>query len=641
LQALERNGGPDTDRGKEGHPETSLYAGGRGLIIDGRPMGSLSMLGANMLHDDNSRRLPKFLESFENLTAHFDEHFGERGANERGDTFLDLATKVVSLTDEGQEFPPLQPSKKKSYDGGVDLYTAETADGRILCVQSKYKVRNKDEFDTIISKFKNFASGRVPPELPTTLFESPTNSANSLPVPTFALATSSKLEGIKEKYEASTLASRDYYHELVAAGRLLIIDGPRILTLLQNLYKKTHLIPSDITLESQNKWQECEGVFLGAVSGVDLVDLYHEHGDALFFENIRDFLGTTSGKVVTTRSTVNQEIINTIKEDPGKMLARNNGVTFRAADVVIKEDGSAYLSMAAIVNGCQTTMCLVHCAPVSELCVVQVKVVKTTDAWDIAKAANYQNQVTRVDLDLARYLRPQLVRKLGLALGYAVDTETSVSASSVLNTIYQTKVDYEELKVLVLGLFSRKPNNLFEGNYAELRGDLLEKLYDEAGGDEAVFSVLLLLLKESRFALTLCAQTYSGEEYAPLFRRFYTDDKPRYRVYFAIAALCALLRDDISERSADTNEELQRTNRFLAVSRERLENNPREYHDAFEMTFQAVADTVLDISVGKAESEITQNMYTKISTTAFSSLYKKVLMRMDAERQRSQRAAQV
>jgi len=379
-------------------------------------------------------------------------------------------------------------------------------------------------------------------------------------------------------------------------------------------------------------------VFLGAVSGADLVELYHEHGDALFFENIRDFLGTTSGKVVTTRSTVNEEIIKTIKNDPGKMLARNNGITFRASAVAIKADGGAELSMAAIVNGCQTTMCLVHCAPVSELCLVQVKVVRTRDAWDIAKAANYQNQVTRVDLDLARYLRPQLVRRVAVTLGYAVETETSVSASSVLNTIYRTKVDYDELKVLVLGLFSRKPNNLFEGNYAELRGDILEKLYDQKDGDEAVFSVLLLLLKESRVALSLCESTYSGEEYAPLFRRFYTDDKPRYRVYFAIAALCALLRDDLSERSTDTSVELQRTNRFLASSRKELENNPSAYHDAFLLTFQAIADNVLDIPVGKPDSEIAQSMYTKISTTAFSSLFKKLLMRMDAEKKKNQRS---
>jgi hypothetical protein len=81
-------------------------------------------------------------------------------------------------------------------------------------------------------------------------------------------------------------------------------------------------------------------------------------------------------------------------------------------------------------------------------------------------------------------------------------------------------------------------------------------------------------------------------------------------------------------------------NKFLASSRERLENNPSRYHEAFLLTFQAIADSVLDIPAGKPESEIAQSMFTKISTTSFSSLYKKVLMRMDAEKQRNQRNAQ-
>jgi len=591
-----------------------------------------------MPEQGNTERLPKFLESFENLTSHFDEHFGDLGSNARGDTFLDLALKVISLTNKGQEFPPLRASAKKSHDGGVDLYTAATDDGRVLCAQSKYKVRGKEEFDSIISKFKNLEAGMLPVQQQASLFSKPEEGTSSPAVPTFALATSSKLEGIVERYEKSTLASREYYQKLLAEERLFLVDGPQILALLQQLYKKTHLIPSNLTLKSRSKWHECEGVYLGAVLGADLVELYHTHGDALFFENIRDFLGSTSGKVVTTRSTVNEEIIKTISNEPAKMLARNNGLTFRADEVTIGEDGLAELSKAAIVNGCQTTMCLVNCAPVSDACLVQVKVVKTKDAWDIAKAANYQNQVTRVDLDLARYLRPQLVRRLALVLGYALETETSVNASSVLNTIYRTKVDYDELKVLVLGLFSRKPNNLFEGNYTELRGDILEKLYEQPGGDEAAFAVLMLLLKESRTALSLCESTYSGEEYAPLFRRVYSDDKPRYRVYFAIAALCALMREDLSVRSADANEEMNRMNRFLASSRRELENNASAYHNAFLLTFLAIADAVLDIQEGKTEGEIAQSMYAKISTTAFSSLYKKVLMRLDSEKHRRQMA---
>ena len=586
-----------------------------------------------MFEQATAERLPDFLESFENLTAHFDEHFGELGSNDRGDTFLDLALKIVSLTEEGQDFPTLQPSEKKSHDGGVDLFTAETSDGRILCAQSKYKIRGKEQFDSVISKFYDYETSLRPPGPQPTLWPQPDDVGNRVPVPTFAIATSSKLEGIVTRYEQSTLASREFYRKLLSQKRLFIVDGPRILSLLQNLYKKTHLIPSNISLRSRNGWLTCGNVWFGTVAGTDLVDLYAQHGDSLFFENIRDFLGTTSGKVVTTRSTVNQEIIRTVSTEPDKMLARNNGITFRATDVGIT-DNLADLSMAAIVNGCQTTMCLVHCAPVSAECLVQVKIVGTTDAWDIAKAANYQNPVTRVDLDLARYLRPQLVRRAAMILGYAVESEASASASSVLNTIYRTKVDYEELKLLVIGLFSRQPNNLFEGNYTELRGDILERLYDLKGGEEAVFAVLLMLLKESRDALRICETTYSGEEYALLFRRFYSDDKPRYRVYFTIAALAALLRDDLSDRSNDPDEEFERTNRFLARAREALENRSAEYHDAFLLTFQAIADWVLDIQVGKPESEIAQSMYNKISTTAFSSLFRKILMRLDADNRR-------
>lgn len=185
-----------------------------------------------MLDASVSERLPGFLESFENLTSHFDEHFGDLGSNARGDTFLDLALKVISLTSEGQEFPALRLNEKKSHDGGVDLYTAMTSEARILCAQSKYKVRSKDEFDGIISKFKNYEDKLSPPIPQPSLFIKSESEVPQIPVPTFALATSSKLEGIITKYEESTLASRTYYNRLRDEGRLFIVDGLRILTIL-------------------------------------------------------------------------------------------------------------------------------------------------------------------------------------------------------------------------------------------------------------------------------------------------------------------------------------------------------------------------------------------------------------------------
>ena len=575
--------------------------------------------------------VPEFLKSFENLTAHFDEHFGERGSNARGDTFLALAQKVIPLTDEFSAFPPPTVNEKKSHDGGVDLLTGETSDGRILFVQSKYKIRDKAAFDTIISKFKDFESCRLPPKPQPDLIPPPEEQTLRAPVTVFAVVTSSKQDGIISKYTASTLASRPYYEKLVSESRLKIIDGPQILTLLQQLYRKSHLIPANVTLESPHGWLNAGEVYIGAIDGKALADLFTRHGDALFFENIRDFLGASSGRVVKTRSTVNQEIINTISHEPDRLLFRNNGITLRAHKA--KPDGRHKLDLtkAAIVNGCQTTMCLVHCGPAQNTCFVPVKVVVTEDAWDIAKSANYQNPVARIDLDLARYLRPQLVRRVATTLGYAVETNSESSASAVLNSIYQHKIDYDELRLLYLGLFSRKPNNVFEANYTELREDVLQALYREAASEEQIFTVILMLLKESRTALDTCQKTFAREEYASLFKRFYKEEKPQYRSFLAVAAACSAVREDVSSRVPACEEETQRMRIFLGKCRSLLENHPDKYHAAYKHAFVAVADSLLDVDTGKNESDIQQNMFHKVSTMAFDSLYKRILVRIDAD----------
>ncbi len=582
-----------------------------------------------MSEEIESNRLPSFLETFDNLTAHFDEHFGDLGSNERGESFLNLVQKLLPLSEEFSAFPVLLPSPRKSHDQGVDLLTSESRDNRILCAQSKYKLREKAAFDTVISKFKDFETSLCPPPAAPDLFPD-INPEMKKPVPTFAVVTSSKLDNIIEKYEKSTLASKEYYYSLRKDNRLTILDGPRILVLLQQLYRKAHLIPSDVEIFSPSGWFNSGQVYFGAVHGKALTDLYVNHGDALFFENIRDFLGVSSGRVVTTRSTVNQEIIRTISEQPDRMLVRNNGITFRATEAIPGSKTKLLLKKAAIVNGCQTTMCLVHCQPVAETCMVSVKIVVTEDAWDIAKAANYQNPVARVDLDLARYLRPQLVRRVAANLGYAIETASEESASAVLNTIYQNKIDYDELRLLYLGFFSRKPNNIFEANYTELRADVLEELYEMAENEEKIFSVILMLLNESRRGLDDCQTTFSGEEYVHLFKRFYKDDKPTYRSFLAVTAACTAIRDDISRRSLETKTETEHMRSFLGKCREILENNPDDFRKAYRHAFAAVADSLLDVQSGKSDTDIQQTMFQKVSSMSFDSLYKRVLMRIDA-----------
>src|SRR5262249_5549570 len=140
-----------------------------------------------------------------------------------------------------------------------------------------------------------------------------------------------------------------------------------------------------------------------------------EVGDAIFFENVRDFVG---------RSSVNNSISDTISTQPERFLQLNNGIVFSANKVEIIDDTHVRLDRASIVNGCQTTISLVETEPnPGQEAYVQVKIVQLDVAgasWDVTHAANFQNEIARIDLDLARFIRPQLVRRQGYWSGIPV-----------------------------------------------------------------------------------------------------------------------------------------------------------------------------------------------------------------------------
>ena len=507
----------------------------------------------------------------------------------------------------------------------VDAISDANDDNQFLAVQTRYKIPGKDEFDSIISKFANFESlhrqrpredALYPPE------------DDCLPTCVFIIVTFSKLDNIREAYLKSHLSSTTFFSKLQVEHRLRILDGPGIFTALQRLYRKAHLLPNTIQLMSSVSWLQHGSVRIGALRGRDLVALYKTHGDSLFFENIRDFLGVTSGKKVEDRETVNQEIIKTITDAPQKMLERNNGLTFRAAQVQALDDNSIILQQGAIVNGCQTTMCIVHCGDQSNDCLVQVKVVEAADAWDIAKAANYQNPVARIELDLAKYLRPQLVQKAATDLGYGVSSRADSAAASILDAIHQEHIDYDEMKFLYLGFFSRKPNNLFDANYTELRADVLEALYREIQNEKDIFATLFLILKSSRMAVDKCSGTYAGKEYSPLFKRFFHDEKPQYRAYLAVLSICGALRANLSERSAASQVEADRMKEFFSGARQLLENRRTDYEQVFLLAFQVLADTALEVPTG-LEAEVAQLMHNRISKSPFNTLFYKLLLHID------------
>jgi hypothetical protein len=96
---------------------------------------------------------PHFLQNYANLQNHFEEQFEDDDSNQRGDKFADFVEKLILKTDFGRKFTSVE-RQKRSHDGGVD-FIARATDGAELWVQSKYRVKGKEDFDRIISKWQN------------------------------------------------------------------------------------------------------------------------------------------------------------------------------------------------------------------------------------------------------------------------------------------------------------------------------------------------------------------------------------------------------------------------------------------------------------------------------------------------------
>lgn len=143
-------------------------------------------------------------------------------------------------------------------------------------------------------------------------------------------------------------------------------------------------------------------VFLAAVPGRDLAQIYDRWGTRLLEQNVRVFL--------QARSKVNRGIRRTIENEPEHFFSFNNGIT-ATAEGVISEDGKDGLRITGlrnlqIVNGGQTTAS-VYAAYKSkkdlDKVYVQMKlsIVSPEDAKDlvprISEYANSQNKVNAAD----------------------------------------------------------------------------------------------------------------------------------------------------------------------------------------------------------------------------------------------------
>ena len=154
-----------------------------------------------------------------------------------------------------------------------------------------------------------------------------------------------------------------------------------------------------------------------------LVDLYRQHGLALFDRNIRNSLGI--------KTDVNKAIIATLAENPADFVLLNNGVTIIADSIVRRgprngEGQSLALSGMSIINGAQTVSSAFEFAnanPNADItsAYVQVSVVNANGDHAfgnaITKARNHQNAVGQTDFVALDPQQERLRRELAV-LGY-------------------------------------------------------------------------------------------------------------------------------------------------------------------------------------------------------------------------------
>lgn len=143
--------------------------------------------------------------------------------------------------------------------------------------------------------------------------------------------------------------------------------------------------------------------YLAIVPGLFLSEIYYEHGSRLLEGNVRAFL--------SIRGKINKGIRETIRTEPTKFFAYNNGIACTASSIVLSQDGHQIIRMdnLQIINGGQTTASLNSAIQKDKMSLdnifipMKLTVVKDNEEYDtiiqnISKYANSQNKVTDADL---------------------------------------------------------------------------------------------------------------------------------------------------------------------------------------------------------------------------------------------------
>lgn len=163
-------------------------------------------------------------------------------------------------------------------------------------------------------------------------------------------------------------------------------------------------INEDILISNWGHIEEPYKSYYGQITGTDLGLLWDKYGRKLFTENIRNFLG---------KSSVNDEILKTIKTEPDNFIYFNNGITILCDNIKKKPIGGSDKAIGAftcngiaVVNGAQTlgsigSLTLTNPTELSKVKVF-VKFISLEDSpvgfgQKVTIATNTQNKVEKKD----------------------------------------------------------------------------------------------------------------------------------------------------------------------------------------------------------------------------------------------------
>lgn len=575
--------------------------------------------------DQTNSHFPDFLNSYNSFAQHIRGELDGLNSTEKGQRFAQFVKELFPETEMSKEFDSPIENERQSHDEGIDLI-AQGKDGQsVLYIQSKLHIDRVDTLDSILSKFQayyqmNHGNQESNPQL---------TFLNDERLPHFLIATYSVLDGIISNYEGRSLSSRFFYDQLKQEGHLHFIDGNKLFSLMRAIYSKTFDLPTNLVLNLEGKPINRDNVYLGIMSSETLKSLYDEFGDALFFENVRDFLGLSEAEEEQSVTTPNDEILKTIQDAPEKMLERNNGIVLRADRVELGEtENQLKLGKGSVVNGCQTTMCVVNYDGLN-VCYVPVKIVQNEDSWDMAKSANYQNEIAYIDLEIARSMRPQLVT-MGAAMSGIhlewINREPEKSVFRTMNVFHRRKVTYEAVRLLYIGLFSDTPNRVYSSNRVEkLVPNLVRRLHENDPYGEEVLKTLFKLAEVSEESLNQFKDTFAHEEYMDIFTRLYKEQIPTYRSYLSILALCGTLNIDVSKRQEDGLQEYERMRQFLSDAFDLLDGNKEQFMEYHQMAVNVWMEAMIPLN--QNEETIKRGLTSRAEGASFTALFTRLRLR--------------